>query len=96
MVEVDDVAAGREQIDRLAIESASLVDVADLARLVQERVDFLVAGERGVQAALARLDLVDVAIGIGAAAPADLKRLVLAIIVVLYRRGEVLGLQVDI
>ena len=89
MVDVDDVAPGVEEIDGLAIEPSSLVDVAHLARTVQERVDLLIAGERRVQASLAGLNLVDVAVGIDAAAPADLKRLVpLAILVVRQGRGD--------
>src|SRR5204863_7731527 len=90
VIEVDDVAPRREQVDGLAVERASLVHVADLARSVQQRVDLLVAGQRGVQAALARLVHIDVAIRIHPPAPADLERLELAIVVVLQRRRELL------
>src|SRR5205814_1082410 len=74
---------------------AALVGIDDLARLVQQRVDLFVAGQGGVEAAPARLALVDVAVGIHAAAPADQERLQLAVVVVLQRRGELLGPQVD-
>ena len=96
MVDVDDVAPGREEVDRLAVEASSLVDVAHLARPVQDRVDLLVTGQGGVQAALARLVHVDVAVGIHAPAPADQERLQLAVVVVGQRRGELLGAQRDV
>src|SRR5262249_25616967 len=73
MIDVDDVAPGREEVDPLAVEPPSLIGVADLARSVEDRVDLLVAGARRVQAALARLDLVDVAVGIHPPPPADLE-----------------------
>src|SRR5438093_1980463 len=96
MVDVDDVASRREHVDRLAVQRAPLVHVAHLARAVQERIDLLVAGERGVEAALARLVLVDVAVGVDAPAPADLERLQLAVVVVLQRGRELLGAQRDV
>src|SRR5262249_40411370 len=96
VIEVDDVASRREEVDRLAVESAALVHVTDLARPVEELVDALVAGLRRVEAALARLGLVDVAVGIDAAAPAHQVRLVLAVVVVLQRGGELLGPERDV
>src|SRR5437588_8537607 len=95
VIDVDDVAPRGEHVDGLAVECAPLIEIADLAGPVQERVDLVVAGQRRVEAALARLVLVNVAVGIHPAAPADLKRLQLAVVVVLERGGELLGPQRD-
>src|SRR5712691_149342 len=92
-VEVDDVPARQEQVVGLTVERRPLADVAHLAGLVQERVDLLVARERLVEAATARVELVDVVIGVHPAAPADEEGLVLAVLVVLERGGELLGSQ---
>src|SRR5207245_976303 len=70
-VEVDDVPARQEQVVGLTVERRPLADVAHLAGLAEERVDLLVARERLVEAAAARMELVEVVIGVHAAAPAD-------------------------
>src|SRR6185436_13227574 len=87
VIEEDRVAPRADEIDGLAIERPPLADVGDLAGLVQERVDLLVAGPGGVETAAARLPLVDVAVGIDAPAPADHECRVLAVVVVLEGRG---------
>src|SRR5262245_6055758 len=89
VIQIDDIAARGEHVDGLAIQGSALVHVTDLPRPVQQRVDLLVAGQGGVEAPLARLAHVNVAVGIHAPAPADLKRLQLAIVVVLQRGGEI-------
>src|SRR5262245_31303562 len=71
VVEVDDVAARSELVDRLPVELGALREVADLARLVQQRIDGLVAGLGRVETAQAGVELVDVGVGIDAPAPAD-------------------------
>src|SRR5262249_56579283 len=72
VVEVDHVAplAG-DAVDRLLVQRGALGLVADLAGLVEGGVDGLVARQRGVEAAPARLELVDVGVGVDAPAPAD-------------------------
>src|SRR2546423_11556284 len=74
VVDVDEVAPSGEEVDGLAIQRPTLVEVGRLACLVQERVDALVARVSRVQASgvapPTRLDLMDVAVGIHAAAPA--------------------------
>src|SRR3989454_2567114 len=95
-VEVDDVPARQEQVVGLTVERRPLANVAHLAGLAEERVDLLVARERLVEAAAARMELVDVVIGVHAAAPADEEGLVLAVLVVLERGGELLGSQRDV
>src|SRR5437870_777490 len=94
-VEVDDVPAGEDLIHRLAVEGGALGDVADLARLVQERVHLLVADEGLVEAPATGVELVDVVVGVDAPAPADEEGLMLAVLVVLQRGGELLGRQRD-
>src|SRR5712664_1460449 len=96
MVEVDDVAPRGDLVDRLAVELRALPLVADLARLVQERVDGLVADQRGVQAGAAGLELVDVAVRIHAPAPADGEGLELAVVVVGQRGGELARPERDV
>src|SRR5436190_8629210 len=95
-VEVDDVAAGEDVIHRLAVEGRALGDIAHLARLVQESIHLLVAGEGLVEASATGVELVDVVVGVDAPAPADEERLVLAVLVVLQRGGELLGRQRDV
>src|SRR5437773_6786099 len=95
VVDVDDVAPGGEHVDGLPVERPALGHVAHLPRLVQERVDALVAGVGLVEAPLAGLGLVYVAVGVHAPAPPDEERLVLAVIVVLQRGGEFRGPQRD-
>src|SRR5256712_1598317 len=95
-VEVDGAPARQEQVVGLTVERRPLADVAHLAGLAEERVDLLVARERLVEAAAARMELVDVVIGVHAAAPADEEGLVLAVLVVLERGGELLGSQRDV
>src|SRR2546427_2949640 len=92
-VEVDDAPARQEQVVGLTVERRPLADVAHLAGLAEERVDLLVARERLVEAATARVELGDVVIGVHPAAPADEEGLVLAVLVVLERGGELLGSQ---
>src|SRR5262245_12440505 len=96
VIQVDRVAPRADQVDGLAVEPAALRHVGHLPRLVQQGIDALVAGERGVQAALARLPLVDVAVRVDAAAPADQERLVLAVVGVGERGRELLGPERDV
>src|SRR5262245_39079973 len=55
VVEINGVAPRGQQVGRFPVERPPLGHVRDLARLVQERVDLLVAGQGGVQAAAACL-----------------------------------------
>src|SRR5689334_781887 len=96
VIEEDRVPSRADDVDGLPVGRGALGHVRDLARLVQQRVELLVAGQRGVEAASAGLALVDVAVGIDAAAPADEERLVLAVVVVLEGRGELRGPQADV
>src|SRR5262245_54732335 len=96
VVEVDDVSARRELVDRLTVELGALCDVTHLPRLVQERVDRLVAGLGRVQAALAGVELVDVGIGVHPTAPAHQEARELARVVCIERRGELHRLDRDI
>src|SRR5262249_31290707 len=96
VVEVDDVAARRESVDRLAVELGALRDVAHLTRLVQQRIDGLIAGLGGVQAALAGVELVDVGVGVDAPAPAHQVARELARIVRVQRRGKFHRLDRDV
>src|SRR5690242_10153713 len=86
VVDVEHVATGLDLLDRLAVELGPLALVADLARPVEQRVHRLVAHQRGVEAAAAGLELVDVAVRIRATAPADGEGLQLAVVVVGERR----------
>src|SRR5712691_6661646 len=96
VIEVHDVApAACELLDRVPVERGTLAEVADLARLVQERVDGLLAHEGRVQAATAGVELMDVGVGVHAPAPADQERLELAGVIVLEGRGELRGPQRD-
>src|SRR5207249_4007430 len=89
VVEVDDVAPlPGELVDRLAVERGALRLIRHLARLVQQRVDGLVAGPRRVEAPPARLELVDIGVGVDAAAPADQEGPELARVVLVQRGGE--------
>src|SRR4029453_8032489 len=96
VIEIDRVPPRRDQVDGLAVERPALGDVADLARLVQQRVDLLVAPSGGGEAAAARLPLMYVSARIHPSPPADQERLVLAVVVVLERGRELLRPQTDV
>src|SRR5688572_24740615 len=55
VIEVEDVAARGDEVGGFAVEAGACRDVHRLARLVQQRVHPLVAGERGVEGAPACL-----------------------------------------
>ncbi len=97
MVEVDDAPVDPgDLLDRLPVQLEALLEVGDLAGLVQQAVDRLVAEVAHVEAALAGLELVDVAVGIEPAAPADLGGLERPGVLLLEERGELDRAQRDV
>src|SRR5207237_1193166 len=77
-----------ELLDRVAVERCPLRVITDLARSIEQRVDSLVARVGGVQRAPARVELVDVAVGVHAPAPADEERAQPSRVVVVQSGGE--------
>src|SRR5215471_3647661 len=97
VVEVDDVAPlADELVDGVLVERGALRLIGHLASPVERRVDGLVAGQGRVEAAAAGVELVDVGVGIHAAAPADQEGLQLPRVVLGERRGELGRPQRDV
>src|ERR1700730_12483337 len=78
VIEIDDVVFLEHLARDLLVERLALLEFAGEARLIERRVDVLVAKAADIEGRLAFVKAVNVAVGVDAAGPADLKRLITA------------------